>query len=146
MPGGYPKQKELYRIHWGGLQDPPNVPAFAFALGRRLTGADIGADARVRRAFVAGFHAKIAIETSANFEEEPLFAYWQHSVVRGSVLGRPVRVPTKRDLGLAIAGASSPVYQGFASATEAFIFCIGCGIQPLHCRDGEIISEVCPAW
>ena len=124
------------------------MPAFAFALGRRLTGADIGADARVRRAFVAGFHAKIAIETSANFEEEPPFAIGntQWVVVRGSVLGRPVRVPTKRDLGLAIAGASSPVYQGFASATEAFIFCIGCGIQPLHCRDGEIISEVCPAW
>ncbi len=132
IPGGYPKAKDLSRIHWGGLEDPPEVPEFAFALGRRLTGADIGADSRVRRAFVAGFHAKIAVETCTAYKEKPplALANTQWVVVRGSALGRPVRVPSKRDLGFAIAGAADPVFQGFASCTEVFIFCIGCGIQP----------------
>ena len=40
VPGGYPKVKEVQRIHWGGLEGPPEVPEFAFALGRRLTRAD----------------------------------------------------------------------------------------------------------
>lgn len=150
IPGGYPKAKDLQKTHWGGVEDPPDVPSFAFSLGKRLTGADVGAETPVRRAFVAGFHAKIAIDIHTNYEEKPPLALGntQWVVVRGSALGRLIRVPTKRDLGLAIAGASNPVYQGFASATEAFIFCIGCGIQPpsIHCSDGEIISEVCPAW
>ena len=132
VPATYPKGKELQRLSSGIAEEPPEVPPIAFALGRRLTGADIGADSRVRRAFLAGFFAKIAVETSTNYEEVPALAVsnTQWVVVRGSTLGRPVRVPSKRDLSLAISGASSPISQGFASATEAFIFCIGCGIPP----------------
>ena len=75
---------------------------------------------------MAGFHAKIAIDIHTNYEEKPPLALGntQWVVVRGSALGRPIRVPTKRDLGLAIAGASNPVYQGFASLRRPSSFAL----------------------
>ena len=65
--------------------------------------------------------------------------------MRGSVLGRPVRVPSKRDLGLAIAGAAHPAVQGFASCTQGFRLLHRSWFNPLLWRIGEVNSEV-SAW
>lgn len=113
IPGGYPKAKDLQKTHWGGVEDPRDVPSFAFSLGKRLTGADVGAETPVRRAFVAGFHAKIAIDIhtpttrrSLRWPWGTLSGWWfvdrlledQFKFLQREILDWPLRVPRTRSI------------------------------------------------
>ena len=59
--------------------------------------------------------------------------------MRGSVLGRPVRVPSKRDLGLAIAGV---LIQWSKALLLARRFSSSASVVVFIWRNGEVNSEV----
>ena len=98
----------------------------------RLSSKPPGAEARVRRAFVAGFWARIAIATHTKYQPvDPLpgfkIAHWVVLQSR-SIEGR-AWFTSKSDFNRAVApDPSECVFEAFSSQTEIEIFCAGASV------------------
>ena len=98
----------------------------------RLTAKPPGAEARVRRAFVAGFWARIAIATHTKYQPvDPLpgfkIAHW--IVLHSEAFEGRARFTTKSDFNLFVGrDLSKCVFEAFASQTELEIFCAGASV------------------
>ena len=112
-----------------GVEDgPPELPGFIKGLARsRLTGDQ---DTRAKRAFVAGFWAKAAIDTCTPYiHPEPLRLQTSHWILLRAVgLTGPKRFTRKCDFNQFQVDSHS-VWAEFASLTEVHIFCAGACIE-----------------
>ena len=135
LPRGYTDPR-IYRI----VEDGPGpTPPALLSLGRtRLTGAGPGIEARVRRAYVAGFWAWAALTTNTEYvpaESIPLadsrFVVLRSWNLDPRVVRAPFQVEKKADLKALLGDLSAPgaIIQGFASLTEVQIFCGGACIE-----------------
>lgn len=134
LPTGF-KDERIRRV----VEDGPGpTPQELVSLGKsRLTGTDPGYEARVRRAYVAGFWAWVALATNTDYSPaEPIgIADTQFVVLRSwshdpRTVKLPVRVRTKSDLVQLVGKLPSPgaVVQSFASLTEVQVFCGGANL------------------
>eukprot|EP00434_Breviolum_minutum_P038829 symbB.v1.2.034454.t5/scaffold4448.1/size41344/4 len=140
-------------------EGPGPTPLYCVDLAnRKLSGKPPGPSARCRRAFVAGFFAKKAVQCQTlYFIENPLpgFKIVHWVVLRcPPVFSEPVRFTNRVDFGRAIEACSGDlVVEPFASFTEVEIFCIGAGIRiprskpatmaiPLVARSGGLLIAV----
>ena len=135
LPKGY-SDPRLFRI----VEDGPGpTPPALVSLGRnRLTGVDPGFEARVRRAYVAGFWAWASIATNTEYtpaDPIPLpdsrFLVLRSWTVDPRKIAVPFQVERKSDLKLLVGDLSAPgaIIQGFASLTEVQVFCGGACIE-----------------
>ena len=115
-------------------EGPGPTPAYCEDLAlRRLTGKPPGSSARCRRAFVAGFFARKAVDCQVPYTpQDPLpgfkVAHWV--VLKCPAFSHPVHFTSRVDFGRAIEkGVDSSVFEPFASLTEVEIFCVGAGIR-----------------
>ena len=125
----------------GVEEGPLPTPAACFDLARRrLTSTSVGVDARVDRAFRAGFWAWAAIETHTPYSAESDLPGLKicHWVVLTSGRNPPAfRVASRRDFAALTAGDPHVVAEKFASLTEVQIFCLGAKApvpQLLECK------------
>ena len=111
-------------------EGPGPIPPVLLDIARsKLTSKPPGADFRAKRAFVAGFWARVAIDTDTPYvQADPLpECKIQHWIVLAcpSFEGA-ARFTTRTDFGRAIEGDTrNSVYEAFASQTELEIFCAG---------------------
>ena len=135
LPAGYSDPRS-YRI----VEDGPGpTPPALVSLGRnRLTGVDPGFEARVRRAYVAGFWAWAAIQTQTEYSPaDPIplpdsrFLVLRSWTCDPKKIRVPFQVERKSDLKLILGDLSAPgaIVQGFASLTEVQVFCGGACIE-----------------
>ena len=135
LPRGYTDPR-IYRI----VEDGPGpTPPALLSLGRtRLTGVEPGFEARVRRAYVAGFWAWAASTTNSEYvpaEPIPLadsrFVVLRSWTLDPRVVRAPFQVERKSDLKALLGDLSAPgaIIQGFASLTEVQVFCGGACIE-----------------
>ena len=116
--------------HRTAEEGPGEIPPILLDIARnKLTAKPPGADFRARRAFNAGFWARIAIDTDTQYSPaEPIpECRIQHWVVLACpAFGGSARFTTRTDFGRAIEGdPSNSVFEAFASQTEVEIFCAG---------------------
>lgn len=135
LPLGY-SDPRIYRI----VEDSPGAtPPALVSLGRnRLTGVDPGFEARVRRAYVAGFWAWAALSTNTEYKPaDPIplpdsrYVVLRSWTLNPRVVKVPFQVERKSDLKALLGDLSAPgaIIQGFAPLTEVQIFCGGASIE-----------------
>lgn len=112
----------------------PDIPPALLSFAERLSSSAPGHTVRAKRAFEAGFRARIALDFNSwyigaktNLPQKD--TVW--IIVQAPGLSKPTRVASKADfnriVGLGGAGGSL-IAQRFPSLTEAQIFCAGCDI------------------
>lgn len=114
-------------------EGPGPTPQYCLDLAvRKLTGKPPGPTVRCRRAFVAGFFAKKAVQCHTPYlRQDPLpgFKICHWVVLRCPAFASPVHFTTRVDFGRSIeGGVEDSVFEAFASLTEVEIFCVGAGI------------------
>ena len=111
-------------------EGPGEIPPILLDIARsKLTAKPPGADFRAKRAFTAGFWARVAVNTSTPYRQaDPVpGCKIQHWVVLSCpAFEGAARFTTRTDFGRAIEGdLHNSVYETFASQTELEIFCAG---------------------
>ena len=119
--------------HRTAEEGPGEIPPILLDFARnKLTAKSPGPEFRARRAFNAGFWARIAIDTDTAYSlAEPIpECRIQHWIVLACLaFGGSARFTTRSDFGRAIEGDPRfSVYEAFASQTELEIFCAGASV------------------
>ena len=114
------EEATLTRLHLctGAETGPPETPKWVFEIAdKELKGGTKDSHYRAKRAFEAGFWAKISVDTCTNYgtiESIPLAnRYW--IVLRAPQLKEAVVVASKRDLDRVVGISRTSVFEGFAS-------------------------------
>ena len=117
-------------------EGPPPVPASLLFLSRQLHSAKSNGEVRIRRAYNAGFWARIAVETCTSFQgPEALPLKNAHFLIlRARGLSRPVRVLKWEEADRLVRSDPEAIHLGFPSLIEVQSFCCGAGVSvpPLY--------------
>ena len=111
----------------------PEIPQSLLSFAERLSSVEPGHTVRAKRAFEAGFRAKVSLDSGVWYYGASTKLHLQDTVwivLKAPGVSLPHRVASKSDLNKLIAGPGKGdlIHQGFPSLTEAQIFCAGCGI------------------
>ena len=112
---------------------PGPVPRSLEVVARqRLSARGGGPDSRARRAWSAGFWARVAVDTCTPYSrEEGIDLQTAHWIcLRGSSFSTPKRTTRKVDLNSLLAGpVEEQIWEEFPSFTELSIFCAAASID-----------------
>lgn len=118
----------------------PDIPAALLSFAEKLSSVDPGHVVRAKRAFEAGFRARVSLDSGCWYVGAKTSLPIKDTVwvvLQAPGLKAPARVSLKTDLNRLThtRGPVDVIAQGFPSLTEVQIFCAGCDIPvPPLCK------------